>query len=329
MTANLLEYSHNTVTRLVNEHDAYYEVSKHRCNNWFCADCSKVKGYNLRAKLIPILETFKGLLLVTFTIDPNLFSNPKEAYFYVMDKRCISVTTQDLDRWGYLHSRRYFYVLEWQKETQQVHFHVLYDASYIPWQKLLLSWSKHRPNNARPVIGDRPAFGTALYSKREFKGNSVHAACYVTKYLTKVPENGFPEWVMQMGKDRRIRRYSTSRGFWNNPSKPQSSSTGQTRKISKLTYAERIKTCGNSVNLFEVKTLVNLETGELSNHRIWIGLLDIDSKTLFENLWDFDNPKRQRRNLLATSISHAKKIIDIAIGKNIKWIRLRKTKIAA
>src|SRR4030065_378536 len=114
-TPNLLEYSHNTVTKLGNEHGAYYEVSKHRCNCWFCPDCCGVKGRNLRAKLIPILETFKGLLLVTFTIDPKLFNNPKEAFFYVMDKRCISVTTQDLHRWGYLHSRNYLYVIEWQK----------------------------------------------------------------------------------------------------------------------------------------------------------------------------------------------------------------------
>ena len=118
MTTNLLEYSHNTVTRLGNEHGSYYEVSKCLCNCWFCPDCSKVKGYNLRAKLIPILETFRGLLLVTFTIDPALFPDPKEAFFYTMDKRCISVTTQDLYRWGYLNSRRYFYVLEWQKHTK-------------------------------------------------------------------------------------------------------------------------------------------------------------------------------------------------------------------
>ncbi len=329
LTPNLLEYFHNTVTPLGNEHDAYYEVAKCRCDCWFCPDCSKLKGYNLRVKLIPILQSFKGLLLVTFTIDPTLFSDPESAYLYVMDTRCISVTTQDLHRWGYLHSRRYFYVLEWQKDTTQVHFHVLYDASYIPWEALLRSWSKHRPKDAGPTIGDRPAFGTVLISKPKFQGGPVHAARYVTKYLTKMPESGFPEWVMQMGKYRRIRRYSTSRGFWNNPPKPESSSNSEARTLRRITYAQRIEKCGRSVNLFEIETLIVPDTGELIAQRFWVGQLDIDSKTLFQGLWDPGNPSRQRRSLLALSVPHAKQIIDTVVGRNVQWIRARKIKIAA
>lgn len=246
-----------------------------------------------------------------------------------MDKRCISVTTQDLYRWGYLHSRRYFYVLEWQKDTEQVHFHVLYDASYIPWEALLRSWSKHRPKDTGQVVGDRPAFGTILVSKPEFQGGHVHAARYVTKYLIKMPEEGFPEWVMQMGEHRRIRRYSTSRGFWNNPTKAKPSSNSKPRTIKRITYAERIKKCGRAVNLFEIETVIVPDTGELVAQRFWVGQLEIDSKTLFEHLWDPGKPERQRRSLLAMSIPHAKKIIDTVIGKEVQWIRVRKTRIAA
>jgi hypothetical protein len=329
MTPNLLEHFHNTVTNLGNEHGAKYEVSKSRCDCWFCPDCSSLKGYNLRAKLIPILETFKGLLLVTFTVDPTLFPNPKSAFLYMMDKRCISVTTQDLYRWGHLHSRRYFYVVEWQKDTEQAHFHVLYDASYIPWEALLRSWSKHRPKDAGPVVGDRPAFGTVDFRKRDFKGGSLHAARYVTKYLTKTPENGFPEWVRKMGEFRRIRRYSTSRGFWGNPAKSESSSDGKTRTVTRLTYEQRVRSCGRSVNLFEIETVVVPETGELAAQRFWVGQLSVNSKKLFDRLWDPGKPERQRRSLLATSIPHAKKIIETVMEKEVQWIRLRKTRIAA
>jgi hypothetical protein len=328
-TPNLLEYFPNSVTKFGNEHGVRYEVTKCRCNCWFCPDCSKLKGYNLRAKLISILQSFKGLLLVTFTIDPSLFSDPESAYLYVVDNRCISVTTQDLYRWGYLHSRRYFYVLEWQEETEQVHFHVLYDASYIPWEDLLRSWSKHRPKDTGPVIGNRPAFGTAYISKPNFQGDAVYAAQYVTKYLIKMPENGFPEWVMQMGKSRRIRRYSTSRGFWNNPPKSKSSSNSKTRIIKKITYAQRIKKCGRAVNLIEIETVIVPETGELIAQRFWVGQLDVDSKTLFDRLWDPGKPERQRRSLLAVSVPHAKKIIDTVMAKEVRWIRVRKTKLAA
>lgn len=329
MTTNLLEYFHNSVTRLTNEHGSYYEVAKHNCNCLFCPDCSKARGYELRKRLIPILETFKDMLLVTFTIDPKLFSNPKEAFLYVMDKRCISVTTQDLRRWGYLHSNRYFYVIEWQKDTEQVHFHILFDASYIPWEALLRSWSKHRPKDAGPVIDNRPAFGTAHISKSKFKGGFLHAARYVTKYLTKMPLKNFPQWVMNMGKNRRIRRYSTSKGFWNNPPKPVAKSTGKTREVIKLTYAQRISKCGQSVNLFAIETLLNPDTGELTPKRFWVGQLDIDAKSILDALFDPGDERRQRRSLLANSLPQAIHIINKAVKKEVQWLRMRKTKIAA
>ena len=167
----LLEHFQNTVTNPTNEHGAKYEISKCRCDCWFCPDCCQSMGYNLRARLIPILETFHGIIMVTYTIDPELFPDPKTAYLYAMDKRCISVTTQDLFRWNYLKTRRYFYVLEWQKDTEMVHFHVLYDSVFIEWNKILKSWDKHRPKDAGPVKDNRPAFGTVLFSSSKFKSS--------------------------------------------------------------------------------------------------------------------------------------------------------------
>ena len=168
--SNLLEYYHNTVTPPVNEHGVRYEVAKCHCRCWFCPDCCVLMGYNLRNRLIPALETFNGLMMVTLTIDPELFPDPKTAYLYTMDNRCISVTTQNLDRWNHLHSRRYFYVVEWQEHTEQAHYHVLYDASFILKTDLDKAWSKHRPKNAGPIQENRPAFGMTRFSKRAFEG---------------------------------------------------------------------------------------------------------------------------------------------------------------
>ena len=196
--SNLLEYVTNSVTLPTNEHGARFEVSKCRCDCWFCPECCEVMGYTLRKRLIPLLETFKGLMMVTLTIDPKLFLDPQTAYLYATDRRCIGRTTQDLDRWGYLYTRRYFYVLEWQEKTEMVHFHILYDSSYIPFDRLLESWSKHRPSWAGPAEGNRPAFGTVLFSAPKF-ADHVHAARYATKYLIKTPEHGYPTWVLNMG----------------------------------------------------------------------------------------------------------------------------------
>lgn len=324
--ALLLEHFRNTVTDPRNEHGAKFELSKCRCNCWFCPGCCMLMGYNLRARLIPILETFTGIIMVTLTIDPQLFPDPKTAYLYAMRKRCISVTTQDLSRWGYLLTRRYFYVVEWQKITEYAHFHVLYDSKFIDWNALLRSWSKHRPKDAGQVIGKRPPFGTVLFSAPKFK-DAYHAACYATKYLIKYPEELFPAWVLEMGKERRIRRYSTSRGFWNTEPKTRKEPEKK-RTVEKQTYADKVLSCGDSVNVFEIESKTDLETGEISPSRVWVGQVSIRSEKVLPNLYDPGNPERNRRSLMAENLGQVETIIEAASGEKPEWKRKRHSKIS-
>ena len=282
-----------------------------------------IEGYKLRGRLIPVLETFDGLIMASLTVDPELFADPMTAYLYMMDKRCISVTTRELNRWGHLTTPRYFYVVEWQKRTEQAHFHILYDSKFIPWDSLLASWSKHRPKDAGEVKGNRPAFGTAMLSKSNFEGGSVHAARYATKYLIKTPEHGFPAWVLEMGTNRRIRRFSTSRGFWGTKSKRQESDPESTRKKTQRTYAEKIAKCGDSVNLFEIAEMVDRDTGEIMHNRTWIGQINADASTVMDNLFDPGNPDRMRRSLLARNQKEALKIIRNSSDKHVDFIRHR------
>lgn len=320
--SNLLEYLHNTVTNPGNEHGAYFEVAKCNCRCWFCSHCCITQGYKLRGRLIPILETFRGLIMASLTIDPELFPDPKTAYLYTMDKRCISVTTQDLYRWGHLNTRRYFYVVEWQKNTEQAHYHVLYDSGFIPWDSLLASWSKHRPKNAGPVRDNRPAFGTVIFSAPEFR-NAAHAGRYATKYLIKTPEHGYPVWVLQMGKERRIRRYSASRGFWGSESAYRDPTPVTTRKNRQYTYYQRIESCGDSVNLFEITEILDKETGEITCSRQWVGQINVEASTVISGIFDPGNPDRHRRSLLAKNQRQALNIIRAASNENAQFIRHR------
>jgi len=323
--SSLLEYYHNTVTLPVNEHGARYEIAKCHCRCWFCPDCCSIMGYNLRARLVPVLETFNGLLMVTLTVDPDLFPDPKTAYLYTMDKRCISVTTQDLDRWDHLHTRRYFYVVEWQQHTEQAHYHVIYDAQFIPFDELLKSWSKHRPKDAGPKQGNRPAFGTVFCSKSHFEGGPIHAARYATKYLIKVPEQGFPVWVLEMGTDRRVRRYSTSRCLWGTISE-RSDNPKTSRSHAKKTYSEKLAGCGDSVNVFEMNEIIDAETGEIQIRRHWLGQLDTHASVI-DKLFDPGKPERRRRSLLARSPAEVRQIITVASGKEADWKRRRSLKV--
>jgi len=318
----LLEYFHKTVTAAPEDDEGaargclHYRLSICGCGCWFCGDCCAVKGYKLRARLIPVLESYTSIMMLTFTVDPTLFDSPLDAYLYMRDERCLSRTMQDLRRAGHLHSKRYFYVVEWQRRTEQVHYHVLVDATFIPWGDLLDSWSKHRPPEAGPPPSSgenfrgRPAFGTVIYTKRCFPGGPVHAARYATKYLTKLPASGFPEWVMRQGKERRIKRYGTSRGFWppEVPPPPKakklrhstSAEDSVKRAATPRTYERRASECGTVFNAFVMTEWVNPSTGEVEPMPRWIGQLRAD-KGLLTHIDDGQNPRRRRRDLTAHS----------------------------
>ena len=169
----------------------------------------------------------------------------------------------------------------------------------------------------------RPLFGTVHFRAPKF-ANPVHAARYATKYLIKSPEHGFPEWVLAMGKDRRVRRYSTSKGFWRTPPKLKSEPQ-RTRNNKKLSYRERINKCGNSIHVFEMNEFLDLETGEIQIKRYWLGQMGIHSSVL-DRLFDPGNPQRRRRSLLAKSLPDAVKILEIASGQKPQWIRRRLTR---
>lgn len=199
------------------------ELVRCRCRSRFCSHCALVEGLGTAERVKKVIATFKHTLLLTFTVDPKLFASQKDAYAYVQMKRCIGEWIRSMDKAGHLHSRRYFCVVEWQmgkgeKEgTLMAHYHVLVDASFIPWQDGLDRWSKFRPEEAGPVDCQRPPFGTFDIKKKDFK-NSDHAAGYACKYLLKQPEKGFPDWVLDSHGE--IKRYWTSKGFYGEDAAP-------------------------------------------------------------------------------------------------------------
>ncbi|MBX3316032.1 MAG: hypothetical protein KF902_04105 [Phycisphaeraceae bacterium] len=311
----LLEHSQNVVT---GEGEREYEVSSCGCDCWYCPDCCKRKGYNLRAELVPILTTFRGLMMLTLTIDPELFPTARDAYLYLRKQRGISRLMRELDGLGHLHSRRYFYVVEFQQRTEQAHFHVLVDASHIPKAAIDAAWSRLRPRWAGPVSINRPAFGMTRFSVGTFAGGALHAARYATKYLVKTPEHGWPAWVMGMGKDRRVPRYQTSRGFWQRDTVP-STPTGKTREALPRTYADRLAECGMFSNLFGLTERIDHETGEVQRERAWLARLGLSEDRLRELLPDA-RAGRLRMTLRAGSVGACIDALRLAVGEPIRVI---------
>jgi len=287
------------------------------CDCWFCPKCCKRKGYNLRARLVPILESFRARMMLSLTVDPVLFESPKHAYLYLRHRRAISRTMQDMWRWGHLHSRRYAYVLEFQRETRQPHFHLLCDASFIPHDALMAAWGKHRPPSAGPVAPNRPALGYCWISMPSL-ATALHAARYATKYLVKAPDDGFPAWVLQMGKDHRVPRFQPSRGFWGNPPllRPEPEST---RTVLPRTYEDRLGDCGITLNMFQTVERIDASTGVVTPSQHWRGRLDEPTAALALLGADIASG-RCKVTLRATDSREAAKAISAAVGHPVRFL---------
>ena len=314
-----LEYSQNVVTD--EDGSKRYVVARCGCDCWYCKECCEVKGYNLRARLIPALQAFKGLMMLTLTVDPELLPSPQAAYLHVRKRRAISRLMQDLDRAGWLHSRRYFYVVEFQKDTLQTHFHVLIDATFVPKDAIEESWGKNRPRSAGPVLDNRPPFGIVRFSQRKFSGGPVHAGRYASKYLVKVPDYGWPPWVMSMGVIQRVPRYGTSRRFWGTSGRPRATTDPRASRAAGLPYKQRIAECGAASNVFVRVERVDHGTGEVTECSRWLGRVDLDLRDV-PALGTALGIRNRRREVRAGGLRECVAALVEAAGRPVRFISL-------
>lgn len=268
-----LEHAGNTVRDRFEHLSESYKVKACGCRSRFCARCCQALGYALRDRLRAALSTFRAVYMLTLTVDPELFRrgtdpDPEGAYRYLCRKRCVARLVDQLYEAGYLRSKRYFYVVEWQEHTEFPHFHVVLDAQFIPFREICRCWNSFRPPWAGPIVGKRPGFGSVQFTKRSTDADGC--ARYVSKYLTKHPQHGYPAWVMDA--EYRIRRFSTSRGFWGASGAADAEScrcadgdrcecTAGNRTGS--TIRARVASCGGQSIVLQVTERLDLRTGEV------------------------------------------------------------------
>jgi hypothetical protein len=183
------------------------------CRSWYCPCCMVGKALALRADLCTAVETFGGVMMLTLTIDPKIFKDPEKELAYVQKKRCVAKLVAKLRQHPRckLYSDRFFCIREFHQDGR-VHYHVLLDALYVPFDAVRDAWGHFEPKGYKRPEGDNsPRFGSVRFTKKPF-ADRLHAARYVTKYLTKTPEEGFPAWVM--ARKKRLQRYTVSHEFW-------------------------------------------------------------------------------------------------------------------
>lgn len=223
--------------RVVDVGDVAYHTIRLRpcgCRKWFCVYCAPKMVWALRRKLTERLGLFRRVYGITLTLDGTLFDSPEAAYRYVRESRCLALLVKELHARGHLHTRAYFWVIEFQEDTKQAHWHLLVDASFIPFGEIVEIWSTFRPKSASAMPervtaenykGLPPAFGSVRFTLQ--KSTPTTAAKYATKYLVKVPSYGFPDWVLDFVG--RIPRHGGSKGFLTTDLEPADNSRSNSR----------------------------------------------------------------------------------------------------
>ncbi len=162
-------------------------LAEHRCRARSCSVCAIKRGWIVRQRLLARAGGWIRPAVLTLTVDRGEFSSPVQAYRYVTRKKLL---------WRLMRAlgvKRWFWVLEYQQKTGSgwPHWHILIDLADVPGGRvdLVKAWQLWR---------DRWGVGGLQLEVRDVEFDSVeHALMYITKYLMKQPEGGFPTWVLK------------------------------------------------------------------------------------------------------------------------------------
>lgn len=195
------------------------------CRRQVCPGCGPRLGFVVRKKFLrAFTERMRHPFGVTLTVDPELFDSPESAWKYVNEHKLIYRLREKLYRAGCLNSKHCCWTLEFQSHHHEKlgwpHWHVVLDAQFVPFGLIAETWGSFRPEGAPapeqwPTAdnfkGIKPTFGSVRFSANENRDGRA-AAFYVTKYLTKHPKDGYPDWVLDC--QHRMRFHQGTRGLW-------------------------------------------------------------------------------------------------------------------
>lgn len=177
-------------------------VRGHKCQNSYCMTCGHGWGYRVRLRMVEGLTKFTTYrpIMLTLTVDPERFEHPQDAVDWVHRGSRIAKTLHMMKKAGHVHGGRFVWVLEFHRSGWP-HWHVAVDSAFVPHGDLQAEWDRR---------GREGRMGHVWCGKKRF-GNRLHAALYMSKYMTKYPEHGWPEWVTE-SKDV-YRRFGASKGL--------------------------------------------------------------------------------------------------------------------
>lgn len=215
----------------------------------------------MRERLVAKAGEFRRPKLFTLTVDRRRFpGGPQEAHQFISEGRYVArlLRLLGVPLWAW--------VLEFQTKTGEgwPHWHILIDLARCPKGRIDLkrAWALWRDTWH---LG-----GLDLSDKdRKFK-DPTHAIHYITKYLIKQPEGGYPEWVLNTHGVKFIgscRSLGPLVGDENQPFKPKPDPDNKREYPPRRPFLKRTARCGLTSRVF-LRT-IDQQTGETSMR--WLG----------------------------------------------------------
>ena len=142
-------------------------------------------GFAVRRAVRAREALWRDPCILTLTVDRKRFSSPQEAHRVVADGKFIPRLMRMCG------IKLWVWVLEFQQETGEgwPHWHLCIDRADLPGRMVPLA-------RAWKLWRDTWHLGGLQLSVKRQGLTSAHALNYITKYLTKSPQSGYPEWVL-------------------------------------------------------------------------------------------------------------------------------------
>ena len=315
--SSLLEPKKNNVTQ--SSQDRVIYLCPTGCGRSCCPNCSYKIGMEIRKNLLARVRQIAiderwgfdvngkpkvHINMWTFTCDPKLGLDSEELYDRESSRKYIAKIAQ---RFGW---KYWVASVEWQKSGMP-HWHVLHlgrdkNDVYTDWNQVSAAWP----------LGN-VLFSTTNTSKSG--GKAENAIFYVTKYMTKGPdeEHEAPEWVMNRAGLRMVRasravgairrkRQGPERGSRLSPDSEESATIRQNNR-------QALADCGSTVTVL-------IESVQPST-----GAVVYQFKTLADVSWDLCKrwSKNRAKNRADWEANGRRVRIPIGDESELTWLLLK------
>lgn len=239
------------------------------CRCGCCASCSGKRGHRRAEAVAKVVESFGHWRFLTLTIDGSAFAGKqREIYEHLRESVAVGELMRSLRLRGL--TDRWFCCMEFQGETQQVHFHLIVETltptGFLDARLVQKLWGRFRPEWAGelgklPNGDERPGVGFAnIPTRRRYAPGKSAVVAYVTGYLGAAGKNPVPDWWLDSIDERhgKSQMYSCSRNFWAGfrpAPKPRLEPLGIERPR-RRPIRERMKSCREQFDIIEAHHLI-------------------------------------------------------------------------